>query len=300
MTAPREISTIGVIGGGTMGRGIAIAALRAGLDVTLVEISPDARAAVAGAIDDYFHRHGDSAAAAGSLAVTDSLDGALSTADAVIEAAPELPDLKNEIFRSLAAAPPDVLLASNTSTISIATLAGACGGTPRVVGMHFFNPAHRMPLVEVITAPTTTAPWRDAAVALARRLGKQPVVVADTPGFVTSRLGLVLGTEAMRMVQEGVASAADIDTAMRLGYGYPMGPLELADLVGLDARLNNLRSMFERTGAAAYRPPEVLIDLVAEGRFGRKSHHGFFDYDADGARIDGRPGARQESEDRRT
>jgi 3-hydroxybutyryl-CoA dehydrogenase len=145
--------------------------------------------------------------------------------------------------------------------------------------MHFFNPAHRMPLVEVIVAPTTSAQTRDDAVALARAWGKEPVVVRDRPGFITSRLGLIVGTEAMRMVEEGVASAADIDTAMRLGYRHPMGPLELADLVGLDARLNNLRSLHAQSGNPAYAPPAILEDLVRQGRLGRKTGHGFFDYD---------------------
>jgi 3-hydroxybutyryl-CoA dehydrogenase len=145
--------------------------------------------------------------------------------------------------------------------------------------MHFFNPAHRMPLVEIIVGERTSDRTRDEAVSLAVELGKDPVVVRDVPGFVTSRLGLLLGTEAMRMVEQGVASAADVDKAMKLGYGHPMGPLELADLVGLDARLNNLRSLYDRTGDGLYRPPEILESLVAEGRLGRKSGAGFFSYD---------------------
>jgi 3-hydroxybutyryl-CoA dehydrogenase len=153
--------------------------------------------------------------------------------------------------------------------------------------MHFFNPAHKMPLVEVVVGDDTSETARDRAVGLAHTLGKDPVVVRDVPGFVTSRLGLLLGTEAMRMVEEGVATAADVDKAMRLGYRHPMGPLELADLVGLDARLNNLRSMHERSGNDAYRPPAILVELVRDGHLGRKSGRGFFSYDEAGNTVKG-------------
>jgi 3-hydroxybutyryl-CoA dehydrogenase len=276
-------STVGVAGAGTMGRGIAIASLDAGLDVILVDVSEQVLGSARARIDQYFGRHPRTKGgpARGDLAVSTDL-GALSSAGAVIEAVPELMDLKLEFFRRLRPASAGTLLASNTSTMSITTLAGASVSPAQVVGMHFFNPAHKMPLVEVVVGDSTSENTRDAAVDLARLLGKDPVVVRDVPGFVTSRLGLLLGTEAMRMVEEGVAGAADIDKAMRLGYGHPMGPLRLADLVGLDARLNNLRSMLERSGAEAYRPPRVLEDLVAEGHLGRKSGRGFFVYDAEG------------------
>jgi 3-hydroxybutyryl-CoA dehydrogenase len=149
--------------------------------------------------------------------------------------------------------------------------------------MHFFNPVHRMALVEIVVGEATGEDAVADARALAERLGKDPVVVRDAPGFVTSRLGLLLGNEAMRMLEEGVASAQDIDKAMRLGYRHPMGPLELADLVGLDARLNNLRSMQEQSGRDDYRPPPILERLVAAGRLGRKSGSGFYRYAADGS-----------------
>jgi 3-hydroxybutyryl-CoA dehydrogenase len=283
-----KVARVGILGAGTMGRGIAIAALRAGLDVTLVDVDEHVLDAARAAIAGHFDRR--PAPAAGRLEVASDLAAILARVDTVVEAVPEIADLKLEIFGRLVAAGPTTLLASNTSTMSISRLAEACGGSDRVVGMHFFNPAHRMPLVEVIVAPTTSPDARDAAVALARALGKEPVVVRDVPGFVTSRLGLLLGTEAMRMVEEGVASAADIDTAMKLGYRHPMGPLELADLVGLDARLNNLRSMHARSGNPAYEPPAILTTLVGQGRLGRKSRHGFFDYDDDGHMITG-PGS---------
>jgi 3-hydroxybutyryl-CoA dehydrogenase len=262
-----------VIGAGTMGRGIAGVALAAGLPVTVVEVDPDARAA---ARDTIGRR-----APVEHLTLTEHLD--VADATAIIEAVPEIPALKADVLgRVAAAAPPDALLVTNTSTLSITGLARACGDSPRFVGMHFFNPVHRMALVEIVVGATTGRDAVDDALSLAERLGKDPVVVRDSPGFVTSRLGLLLGNEAMRMVEEGVASAADIDKAMRLGYRHPMGPLELADLVGLDARLNNLRSMCEQSGRGDYRPPAVLERLVAAGRLGRKSGRGFYRYGDDG------------------
>lgn len=293
MNAARPCDRIAVLGAGTMGRGIAIAALRAGIDVNLVDVSATTLRDAQDRITGYLARHepvNGTGPRPGRLRCGSVLEDAVSDVGAVIEAVPEILPLKRDTFRRLAAAPADALLASNTSTMSIGVLAEACGNSPQVVGMHFFNPAHRMPLVEVIVAPTTSPASKDAAVALARALGKEPVVVRDVPGFVTSRLGLLLGTEAMRMVEEGVASAADIDTAMKLGYRHPMGPLELADLVGLDARLNNLRSMHARSGNPAYEPPAILTTMVEQGRLGRKSRHGFFDYDDDGHMIAG-PGS---------
>lgn len=273
---------ITVLGAGTMGRGIAIAALEAGLEVTLVDVDPGVLDAARERIEGYLGRHPRDPAsdlpARGTLHHETDLESAVGHADAVIEAVPEILELKLDIFGRLAAAPPGTLLVSNTSTMSISRLAEACAGSPDVVGMHFFNPAHKMPLVEVIVGDGTSETARDRAVALARTLGKDPVVVRDVPGFVTSRLGLLLGTEAMRMVEEGVATAADVDKAMKLGYRHPMGPLELADLVGLDARLNNLRSMHERSGNDAYRPPAILVELVRDGHLGRKSGRGFFTY----------------------
>lgn len=278
---------IAVLGAGTMGAGIALAAIRAGLHVILVDVSPAALDRATARIEDNLARHAPTASdpRPGRLDTSNVIEDAVTGVGAVIEAVPEIPTLKHEIFGRLAATPAGVLLVSNTSTISIGELADACEGSAAVVGMHFFNPAHRMPLVEVIVADSTSVEARDGAVALARALGKQPVVVRDVPGFVTSRLGLLLGTEAMRMVEEGVASPADIDTAMKLGYRHPMGPLELADLVGLDARLNNLRSIRASSGNPAYDPPGVLVDLVEHGHLGRKSGRGFFVYDETGAIV---------------
>ncbi|MGE0141262.1 MAG: 3-hydroxyacyl-CoA dehydrogenase family protein [Ilumatobacteraceae bacterium] len=278
-----------VIGGGTMGRGIALAAVAAGLDTTVVDRDRavlDAAAAFvvdrAGALAD---RRGN---AAGSFTTAGSIAAAAAEASVVIEAVVERPDVKRAVFSELATTVrPEALLASNTSTLSVTDLAAAAGGSPRVIGMHFFNPAHRMRLVEVVTAPSTADTTLADALALCRVLDKEPVVVADVAGFVTSRLGLLLGNEAMRIVAEGTATAADVDTAMRLGYNHPMGPLELADLVGLDARLNNLRSVAERTGRPEFEPPAILCELVAAGKLGRKSSVGFYRYQPDGAIVDG-------------
>lgn len=278
-----------VVGGGTMGRGIALAAVAAGFDTTLVDPQPDVLATAS----RYIAARADSLASArdrisGLLRVSGDLEASLDEATIVIEAVVELTDVKRQVFQTLGhVAAPDALLASNTSTLSIGELADAAGGSDRVVGMHFFNPAHRMKLVEVVAASTTSETTRADAVALCRVLGKEPIVVADVAGFVTSRLGLLLGNEAMRIVAEGTATAADVDTAMRLGYNHPMGPLELADLVGLDARLNNLKSVTERMGRAEFAPPSLLCDLVGAGHLGRKSGHGFYRYDADGAILDG-------------
>jgi 3-hydroxybutyryl-CoA dehydrogenase len=277
--------TIAVIGGGTMGRGIAGVALAAGLETALVDVDGDALERARAAIERRLTRDLGAATAPErlrALALTTDVEAAAERATAVIEAVPEVLALKESVLARIGrAAPESALLATNTSTMSVTRLASACGGSPRVVGMHFFNPVHRMALVEVVVGDATSDDTVDDALELARTLGKDPIVVRDQPGFVTSRLGLLLGNEAMRMVDEGVASAADIDKAMRLGYRHPMGPLELADLVGLDARLNNVRSMYQQSRAEPYRPPAILERLVAEGRLGRKSGAGFYTYDGD-------------------
>lgn len=278
-----------VIGGGTMGRGIALAAVAAGLDTTLV----DSNRETLGTASRYVEARADKLAAdrgrtAGQLQVADDLKIAVSDAAVVIEAVVERADVKGEVFRTLGrAAPAQALLASNTSTLSISELADTAGGSPRVVGMHFFNPAHRMRLVEVVVGRATSDATRVDAIGLCRVLDKEPIVVADVAGFVTSRLGLLLGNEAIRIIAEGTATAADVDTAMRLGYNHPMGPLELADLVGLDARLNNLRSVTDRMGRHEFAPPPLLVDLVEAGHLGRKTGRGFYAYDTDGNIVNG-------------
>lgn len=274
--------TLVVVGAGTMGRGIALTALLHGYRVELVDPDDDTRASAHDAIARRIERAvgGDEAEARlAALGVHEHLTEVAGRADVVIEAVPELPDVKHAVFEALAKeATDDALLASNTSTMSISELADAAGGSDRVIGLHFFNPVHRMDLVEVVVGRATSDATRDRALAVVARLGKDPIVVRDVPGFVTSRLGLILGNEAMRIVGEGTASAADVDKAMRLGYNHPMGPLELADLVGLDARLNNLRSVAAQTGRPELEPPAILVELVQAGRLGRKSGRGFYEY----------------------
>ncbi|MEO7126610.1 MAG: 3-hydroxyacyl-CoA dehydrogenase family protein [Nakamurella sp.] len=277
-----------VIGGGTMGQGIATAALMSGLSTTVVDVDGAMLQRAEATIARRIRRARDKDAATVLAGLTLSTDMLSAVADAavVIEAVPEIVELKISIFAQLAdAARATALLVSNTSTMSITRLADAAAGSGRVIGMHFFNPAHKMPLVEVVTASSTTPLTVRDALALATALGKDPILVKDVPGFVTSRLGLLLGSEAMRMVEEGVAPAADIDKAMRLGYGHPMGPLELADLVGLDVRLNNLKSMQQRSDATQYRVPRILQRLVDDGNLGKKTKSGFYRYDTDGHPI---------------
>jgi 3-hydroxybutyryl-CoA dehydrogenase len=267
-----------VIGGGTMGRGIAGVAAASGYEAVLVDVDQAALDRARDAIALRLERDG-AAERLGAVTFSLTIEDAVPGADVVVEAVPEILELKQQTFaRIAAAASPTALLATNTSTMSVTRIAEGANGSPRVIGMHFFNPVHRMPLVELVAGEQTSDATVDDALALARALGKEPIVVRDVPGFVTSRLGLLLGNEAMRIVEDGIASAEDVDKAMKLGYRHPMGPLELADLVGLDARLNNVRSMYEQSRLEQYRPPAILERLVAEGKLGRKSGSGFYDY----------------------
>jgi 3-hydroxybutyryl-CoA dehydrogenase len=209
-----------------------------------------------------------------------SIADAAADADVAIEAVPERLDLKTRIFAVLVEVTPDrAILASNTSSLSITEMQDATASPGRVIGLHFFNPVHINRLVEVVRGRRTEAHVVDDATAFVRALGKEPVVVNDSPGFATSRLGVLLGLEAMRMVEEGVASAADIDKALELGYRHPMGPLRLTDLVGLDVRLDIAEYLHDRLGSEAFRPPQILRDMVAAGRLGRKTGEGFYRWD---------------------
>src|SRR6058998_1381355 len=201
----------------------------------------------------------------------------------VIEAVDEDLGVKQRLLAELArAAPPGALLATNTSSLSVASIASAVPalGRGRVVGMHFFNPVHAMKLVEVVTHPNAAAEAVERAVAFARALGKEPIVVRDSPGFASSRLGLALGLEAMRMLEQGVASAEDLDRAMELGYNHPMGPLKLTDLVGLDVRLAIADYLFQALEDRRFEPPQILRDKVARGELGQKSGKGFYNWSA--------------------
>jgi len=280
-----KIDTVAVIGAGTMGHGIAQVCAAAGSTVRLYDVSEEAaqagvdriRSNLAKGIDRGKVTEAGRDGVLSRVSPTTSLRDASTGADLVIEAAPEAMELKEKIFGEVASAAPEhAILASNTSSLSIARIAAAVSRPDRFVGMHFFNPVHIMALVEVVWGPETADEVTDAAVAYARRLGKEPIVVRDAPGFASSRLGVVLGMEAIRMVEQDVASPEDIDKAMELGYRHPMGPLKLTDLVGLDVRLGIAEYLHETLGSDAFEPPALLRRMVAEGKLGKKSGEGFY------------------------
>lgn len=273
----------GVVGGGRMGAGIAHALLLAGSAVTLVERDAPAAAgardrvarAVAGSVERGLVADADAVLARLATA-TDPAE--LREAGLVIEAVPEDVDLKLVTLRAIEdAVAPGAVVASNTSSISLDTLAEALARPERFLGLHFFNPVPASRLVEVVIATATAPRLRDQAVAWVEALGKTAVVVRNAPGFASSRLGVALGLEAIRMVESGVASAADIDAAMTLGYGHPTGPLRLTDLVGLDVRLGIARYL-ERELGPRFSPPDLLVRLVEQGCLGRKTGRGFYDW----------------------
>jgi 3-hydroxybutyryl-CoA dehydrogenase len=219
------------------------------------------------------------------VSAADSLEIACAGVDWVIEAVPESLELKRDIFESVdRIAPAHALFATNTSSLPVADIATVVKDASRLVGMHFFNPVHVMKLVEVVRHKGSSDAAVALAVALTEKLGKTPITVTDSPGFASSRLGLVIGLEAMRMVEQGVASAADIDTAMKLGYGHPMGPLELTDLVGLDVRLGIAEYLASVLGPT-FHPPKLLSDKVAANKLGKKTGEGFYKWSPDGKRL---------------
>ncbi len=219
------------------------------------------------------------------LSAFEDLEAVVEDVEVVIEAVPEILGLKREIFGIVDRVALDhALFATNTSSLPIADIANGLADPARLVGMHFFNPVHVMKLVEVVRHPRVHPEAVALAVALVEKFGKTPITVADSPGFASSRLGLVIGLEAMRMFEQGVASAADIDTAMKLGYGHPMGPLELTDLVGLDVRLGIAQYLTTVLGPG-FTPPQILIDKVAAKKLGKKSGEGFYQWAPDGKRI---------------
>jgi 3-hydroxybutyryl-CoA dehydrogenase len=213
------------------------------------------------------------------IRTTTNLAEAVSSADLVIEAVFEDLEVKRRVFRDVDAhAPRHAILASNTSTLSITALAAATSRPDRVVGMHFFNPPQVMKLVEIVRGLQTSDETVEVVKGLAERLGKTPVVCRDVPGFIANRVGIIAILEAIRLYDQGVASARDIDTAMKLGYNWPMGPLELADFIGLDVLLSIAEVLYRETGNPAYHPPTILRRLVAAGYLGRKSGRGFYTY----------------------
>ena len=285
----QTIEAIAVIGAGTMGHGIAQVAAASGFRVVLYDVDRDSLARGIRTIEKNLAKgiqlgkltELDSERILQQIHVTLTLEHCAEV-DLVIEAAPENLNLKQEILRKLEVAPDQpFIFASNTSSLSITEIARASARPDKVIGMHFFNPVHIMKLVEVVVGKETGHEIVETVSEVGRRMRKEPIVVKDVPGFASSRLGVALGLEAMRMLEQGVASAKDIDTAMELGYNHPMGPLKLTDLVGLDVRLNIAEYLHRELGSETFRPPEVLRRLVSEGKLGKKTGSGFYDWTAD-------------------
>lgn len=278
-----------IVGGGTMGRGIASLCALSGYATAIYEADEDVARSLRPAIESSWKR----AVARGKLGTDAAADAArrLEVADGlavpdgcdfVLEAVPEDLSLKQKIFAELDRSAGDsTVLASNTSSLSIAKIARATRRPQRVIGIHFFNPVAVMPLVEIVRGPQTSSVTESRAQSFAAALGKQTVRVKDSPGFATSRLGVALGLEAMRMIEEGVACASDIDKAMELGYGHRLGPLKTSDLVGLDVRLAIAESLARDLDPVRFQPPDILKRLVARGRIGKKAGRGFYRWAGD-------------------
>lgn len=277
---------VAVLGAGTMGNGIAHTAAVAGHEVTLRDVDEDiltdALETIEANLQGGVERDkltADEADAALNRIETATDVGAFEGADLVIEAVPEEIDIKEAVLTDAeAVVDDDAMIASNTSSISLTSIAARLDQPDRVLGLHYFNPAHIMPLVEIVVAEQTRPEIVTRAEDFVAGIDKTAIVVQDSPGFASSRLGVALGTEAMRMVEQGVASPADIDTAMELGYNHPMGPLELTDLVGLDVRLDVLEYLRGELGER-FRPPQILKRKVRAGKLGQKTGEGFYVWD---------------------
>jgi 3-hydroxybutyryl-CoA dehydrogenase len=280
------IQTIAVIGAGIMGRGIAHAAALGGYHTILEDLLPNAlrkaeteiRANLDKAVELKKVTAADADSAFNRLEYAGSVEEAARQADLVIEAVPEEMESKIEIFTLLdKICRPTTILASNTSSLSVTEIASVTYRAKRCIGMHFFNPVHKMKLLEVVRALETDEDTLNTAVEVGRRMGKEVVVIRESPGFITSRINAMIGNEAFYMLQEGIASPADIDKALKLGLNHPMGPFELVDLVGLDTRLNILEYLHKSLGEK-YRPAPLLVQYVKAGRLGRKSGRGVYEY----------------------
>jgi len=281
------IRRIAVLGAGTMGHGIAQVAAAAGYEVVMRDVNTDALARGVQSIE----RNLAKAIELGKITEqgrdetlkrihgTTRLED-IHAAELIIEAAPESLELKQNLLREFETLRDyNCIFATNTSSLSISEIASVSSRPENVVGMHFFNPVHIMRLVEIVIGAQTSRESTATVREVATRMKKEPIIVRDVPGFASSRLGVTLGLEAMRMVEQGVASARDIDTAMELGYNHPMGPLRLTDLVGLDVRLNIAEYLHGKLGSETFRPPEILRRMVSEGKLGKKSGEGFYKWD---------------------
>ena len=280
------VNTIAVIGAGIMGRGIAHAAALGGYRTILEDLVPAAlrkaeseiRANLDNAVELGKVTAPDADSAFRRLEYAGSVEEAAREADLVIEAVPEELESKVEIFTLLdKICRPTTILASNTSSLSVTEIASVTYRAKKCLGMHFFNPVHKMKLLEVVRALETDEETLSTAVEVGWRMGKETIVIRESPGFITSRINAMIGNEAFYMLQEGIASAADIDKALKLGLNHPMGPFELVDLVGLDTRLSILEYLHKSLGEK-YRPAPLLVQYVKAGRLGRKSGRGVFDY----------------------
>ncbi len=278
MSLPAQV---GVFGGGRMGAGIAHAFLVAGSAVTVIEADENAAAAAAERVRSSLQKaaarntlRADLDEVAARLSVTAD-SGALAAADLVVEAVPELPDLKATVLAKVEDVAPGAVVATNTSSLSIDQLAVGLGRPERFIGLHFFNPVPISELVEIVVGSKTDAGLVTAAQGWVAALGKTAITVSDSPGFASSRLGVAIALEAMRMLEDGVATAEDIDTAMTLGYKHPMGPLRTTDIVGLDVRLAIAEHLAREVGPR-FEPPAILREKVAAGHLGRKTGQGFY------------------------
>ena len=286
-----QVHTVAVVGAGTMGSGIAQICAQKGWQTRLCDAFPESLEKGMENIERFWDKGIEKGKTTKQekkewsknlefcIDLTEAVDGA----DLVIEAVPEILELKKEIFIQLEEiAPKNAILATNTSSISISSIANVTSCPERIIGMHFFNPVPIMKLLEIVKHEKCSEKTISFAELVGKKLGKETILVKDIPGFATSRLGVVLGNEAIKMLSEGVASASDIDTAMKLGYKHPMGPLELSDLVGLDVRRDILNSLAESFGDDSYRPHPMLDKLVSEGCLGRKTKKGIYIWDENG------------------
>ena len=282
-----RIETVAVVGAGTMGAGIAQVCAQAGWKTNLYDAFPEGLDKGMKAIDAFWDKgiaRGKTTieqkeAWSANLIPVSELKNAVQDADLVIEAIPEIPELKHKIFTQLGQfAKPECILGTNTSSLSIRDIANASNRPEKVIGMHFFNPVPIMKLLELVQHDGCSDSTIEFAKQAGEAMGKTTILVKDVPGFATSRLGVVLGNEAIRMLADGVASAKDIDTAMVLGYKHPMGPLALTDLVGLDVRRDILLNLKESFNDDSYTPHPLLEELISKGRLGKKSGKGIYDW----------------------
>ena len=281
-----NVQTVTVLGAGTMGHGVAHAAASSGYDTRLYDPSAAQLEQARAQIDAVFRKavelgkatSTEADAGMARLVTTTDVARALGGADLVIEAAPERIDLKLALLGEVERhAPASAVIATNTSALSITEMAGSIARPSRVAGMHFFNPVHKMKLIEIVQALESSSDTLETIETVARKMGKETVLVRESPGFITTRVNASIGNEAFYMLLEGVASARDIDKALKLGLNHPMGPFELVDLVGLDTRLSILEYLHRSMGEK-YRPCPLLVQYVRAGRLGRKVGRGVYDY----------------------